>query len=82
MTTNRIRLMAVDSHEVVHTGLKAILDPEDAIDGCGRGRIGPGSLPYGRHFRFERCVDGCSYGGHEWHRSLPNHQECQASSRT
>ena len=32
MTTNRIRLMAVDNHEVVHTGLKAILDPEDDID--------------------------------------------------
>ena len=32
MTTNRIRLMVVDNHEVVHTGLKAILGPEDNID--------------------------------------------------
>ena len=32
MTTNRIRLMVVDNHEVVHTGLEAILDPEDDID--------------------------------------------------
>ena len=32
MTTNRIRLMVVDNHEVVHTGLKAILGPEDDID--------------------------------------------------
>ena len=32
MTTNRIRLMVVDNHEVVHIGLKAILGPEDDID--------------------------------------------------
>ena len=32
MTTNRIRLMVVDNHEVVRTGLKAILEPEDDID--------------------------------------------------
>ena len=32
MPTNRIRLMVVYNHEVVHTGLKAILDPEDASD--------------------------------------------------
>ena len=32
MTTNRISLMVVDNHEVVRTGLKAILEPEDDID--------------------------------------------------
>ena len=32
MTTNRIRLMVVDNHEVVRTGLKAILEPDDDID--------------------------------------------------
>ena len=32
MTTNRIRLMVVDNHEVVCTGLKAIGEPEDDID--------------------------------------------------
>ena len=31
MTTNRIRLMVADNHEVVRTGLKAILEPEEAI---------------------------------------------------
>ena len=32
MTTDRIRLMVVDDHEVVRTGLKAILEPENDID--------------------------------------------------
>jgi len=32
MTTNRIRLMVADDHEVVRTGLKAIGEPEDDID--------------------------------------------------
>ena len=32
MTTNRISLMVVDNNEVVRTGLKAILEPEDDID--------------------------------------------------
>lgn len=32
MTTERIRLMVVDDHEVVRTGLKAILEPENDID--------------------------------------------------
>lgn len=32
MTTDRIRLMVVDDHEVVRTGLKAILEPESDID--------------------------------------------------
>ena len=32
MTTNRIRLMVVDNHEVVRTGLKTIMEPEDDID--------------------------------------------------
>ena len=41
MTTNRIRLMVVDNHEVVHTGLKAILGPEDDIDVVA----GAGSAP-------------------------------------
>ncbi|MCH8311005.1 MAG: response regulator transcription factor [Chloroflexi bacterium] len=35
MTTNRIRLMVVDDHEVVRTGLKAILEPESDIDVVG-----------------------------------------------
>ena len=32
MTTNRIRLMVADNHEVVRTGLKAIGEPEEDID--------------------------------------------------
>jgi DNA-binding NarL/FixJ family response regulator len=32
MTTDRIRLIVVDDHEVVRTGLKAILEPESDID--------------------------------------------------
>ena len=32
MTTNRIRLMVADDHEVVRTGLKAIGEPEEDID--------------------------------------------------
>jgi two-component system response regulator DevR len=32
MTTDRIKLMVVDDHEVVRTGLKAILEPECDID--------------------------------------------------
>ncbi|HAL47605.1 MAG TPA: DNA-binding response regulator, partial [Dehalococcoidia bacterium] len=31
MATNKIRLMVVDDHEVVRTGLRAILEPEDDI---------------------------------------------------
>ena len=32
MATNKIRLMVVDDHEVVRTGLRAILEPEDDIE--------------------------------------------------
>ncbi|MDP7533438.1 MAG: DNA-binding response regulator, partial [SAR202 cluster bacterium] len=32
MEANKIRLMVVDDHEVVRTGLRAILEPEDDIE--------------------------------------------------
>ena len=32
----RIRVMVVDDHEVVRTGLKAILEPEDDLDVVGQ----------------------------------------------